>query len=130
MSEQQFELRVTLELDSDADAAEVEEQTLQVREELLELDVDDVRQAGAGVPPPGAKGVEAALVGTLLMTAGREAVGAVAHLLIGWLSHGRGRSVKLQLGDDVLELSHASPEERRQVVNTFLARHAPPSSAG
>ena len=43
MSERLLEMRVALELDPGADVAEVEERTLQLRGELLELDVDDVR---------------------------------------------------------------------------------------
>jgi hypothetical protein len=124
MSEQQLKLRVGLELGPDVDVAEVEERTLQLRDELLGLDVDDVHQPSVGSPPEGTKGVEAALVGTLVVTAGREAVSAVVHLIVGWLSRSGGRSVKLQLGDDVLELSDASKEEQRRAVEAFLVRHA------
>jgi len=125
VSEGLLELRVGLELEPGADAAEVEERTLQLRGELLELDVDDVRQPSVGPPPVGAKGVDSALVGTLVVTAGREAVSAVVRLVAGWFSRGGGRSVKLQVGDDVLELSDASREEQRRVVEAFLARHVP-----
>jgi hypothetical protein len=124
MSERLLELRVGLELDPGADAADVEERTLQLRGELLELDVDDVRQPVVGPPPKGAKGVDAALIGTLVVTAGREAISAVVRVVAGWLSRGEGRSVKLQLGDDVLELSDASREDQRRVLDAFLARHA------
>jgi hypothetical protein len=127
MSEQQLQLRVALELDPGADAAEVEERTLQLREELLELDVDDVQQPSVGPPPEGAKGVEGALLGTLVLTAGREAVSAVVHLIAGWLSRGGARSIKLRIGDDLLELSDASKEQQQQAMEAFLARH-PPSS--
>ena len=128
MSEQQLQLRISLELDPGADAAEVEERTLQLRKELLELDVDGVRQPSVGPPPEGAKGVEAALLGTLVVTAGREAVSAVVHLIAGWLSRDGGRSIKLQLGDDLLELSDASKEQQHRAMDAFLARHA--SSSG
>lgn len=124
MSERLLEMRVALELDPGADVAEVEERTLQLRGELLELDVDDVRQPSVGPPPEGSRGVDATLIGTLVVTAGREVVGAVVRVVAGWLSRGGGRSVKLQLGDDVLELSDASKEEQRRVVEAFLARHA------
>ena len=129
MSDQQLQLRVALELDPAADAAEVEERTLQLREELLELDVDGVQQPSIGPPPEGAKGVEAALLGTLVVTAGREMVSAVVHLIAGWLSRGGGRSIKLQLDDDVIELSNASKEEQQRAMEAFLARHAPSSGS-
>jgi hypothetical protein len=125
VSERLLELRVGLELDPGADAAEVEERTLRLRGELLELDVDDVQQPSVGPPPEGAKGVDAALIGTLVVSVGREAISAVLRVVAGWLSRGGGRSVKLQLGDDVLELSDASKEEQRRVMDAFLARHAP-----
>jgi hypothetical protein len=124
MSEGTLQLRVGLELDPGAEPAEVEERTLQLRSELLELDVDDVQQPSLGPAPEGAKGVDAALIGTLVVTAGREAVSAVVRAVAGWLSRGGGRSVKLQLGDDILELSDASKEEQRRVVDAFLDRHS------
>jgi len=125
MSDNRLVLAVQIELDPGADAAELEEHTLQLRSELRELDVDDVERRSTSALPEGAKGVDAALVGTLIITAGREAISAVVRTVAGWVSRSGGRAVKIQLGDDVLELSNASREEQRRVVDAFVDRHGP-----
>lgn len=106
MSGRLLELRVGLELDPGADAAEVEERTLQFRGELLELDVDDVREPSAGPPIERVKGADAALIGTVVVTAGRGAISAVVRVLAGFLSragaaaHRTSANARLPLPDD------------------------------
>jgi hypothetical protein len=124
MSEHLLELRVHLEFDPQADAVEIETRTLQLRDELLHADVDDVRQPSAGPPPEGAKGGDVVLLGTLVVTAGREAVRAVVQAVGSWLSRNPLRSVKLQIDGDTLELSAVSKEEQLKLVEAFLARHS------
>jgi hypothetical protein len=125
MSNQFVELLVTAELDPGADDAELEGRTLDLREELLELDVEQVRSPPAGPAPDGARAADAALLGTLVVTLGQEAIGAVVRAVAGWLSRGGSRSVRLQLGDDSIELSDVSAADQRQMLETFLARHEP-----
>lgn len=124
MIEPRLELRVELVLDPQADAAEIEARTLQLREELLDLEIDDVRQPSVGRPPEGAKGGEVVLLGALVVTAGREAVKAVVQAVGAWLSRNRVRSIKVQIDGDTLELSAASKEEQLELVEVFLARHS------
>ena len=128
MSDERVEMQVGVGLDPDADLDELEGRALRLREELLELDVASVRQATADQVPEGTKGVEATIVGTLIVTVGREAITAVIQLLSGWLSRGGSRTLTIQLGDDVLELSRASKNDQSRLIDAFLARHeAPPS---
>ncbi|MEA2273267.1 MAG: hypothetical protein QOI98_1975, partial [Solirubrobacteraceae bacterium] len=77
----------------------------------------------AGQPPEGAKGVDVVLLGTLVVTAGREAIKAAAHAVGDWLSRSGVRGVKLELDGATLELSAASKEEQRLIIEAFLARH-------
>jgi hypothetical protein len=63
MEERPATLGIQVELGPDADAEEVAEATLQLRRELLDLDVDSVNLAAAGQPPPGTRGVELAALG-------------------------------------------------------------------
>ncbi|MGW7378087.1 hypothetical protein [Streptomyces sp. NPDC054794] len=53
-----------------AEAEDLEQLTGFLRTELLALDVDDVRTVPAGQTPPGARAVDVALVGTLLVSLG------------------------------------------------------------
>jgi hypothetical protein len=122
MNDKGLEMSVALALDENAELAEIEERTLQLRRELLDLDLEEVRQPTVDTIPDGAKAADATLVGMLVVTASREAVSAVIHLLSDWLSRTGGRSVKVQVGTDVLELSRASKEDQERLVDAFLAR--------
>jgi hypothetical protein len=127
MDGQLVELWVTTEQDPRADDAEIEGRTLELREELLELDIEDARQPPGGSAPDGSRGAEVALLGTLLVTTTREVVGAVVRTVAAWLSRTGGRTVKMQLGDDSIELTNVAEEDQRQLLEAFLARHTDPA---
>ena len=120
-------LRVQLS-EEDADAERLDELTSSLRQELLQLDVEDVTALRAGEPPPGARGLELAAVGSLLVGLGSstDALRAVISAIRGWLSRGWGahRSVKLEIDGDVLELSEASATDQDRLIGLFVARHA------
>jgi hypothetical protein len=118
-------VRLQLEVGGDlgADAVELDEATLQLRGELLELDVDNVERPAGGPPPPGTRGVESAIVGTLVVTATREVVGAVIRVVAGWLGRSSGRSVKLEIDGDSIEVTDPSAEDQRRLIAAFLERH-------
>src|SRR3954453_15010351 len=78
-----FRLEIGL---SDADEAELEDETLRLRGELLDLDVESVSRPSGGPAPEGTRAVDPALITTLLVTAGKGAIGAVAGALTSWLS--------------------------------------------
>jgi hypothetical protein len=122
------QLQVEVGLDPDADAVELDEETVRLREQLLDLDVDAVERPAGGPPPPGTRAVETALLGTLVVEAGREVIGAVVRVIVGWAAQRRSRNIKLTLGGDALELSDISDESQRQLLEAFLARHASPAS--
>ena len=62
----------------DADAEEIAEATLQLRRELLDLDVDAVEVPRAGEPPPGTRAVDVAALGALVVSlADPQLLGAV-----------------------------------------------------
>jgi hypothetical protein len=50
-------------------------------------------------------------------------VDAVRH----WLTRGGGvrRTVKLEIGGDVLELSEASTADQQRLIDMFVSRHSP-----
>jgi hypothetical protein len=108
----------------DADAEEVAVATLQLRRELLDLDVDAVELVPAGEPPPGTRAVELAALGALVVTVAQsQLLTAVLAAVQSWLAGSHRRSIKLELGGDVLELSGVSSNEQRRLTDEWLRRH-------
>jgi len=120
---------VRLQLAEDgADPERVGALTNYLRAELLQLDVEDVRPLPAGEAPPGSRAFEVAAVGALLISLGKSADGlrAVVGAVQRWLARGDGvkRTVRLELGGDVLELSEASRADQQRLIELFVSRHA------
>jgi hypothetical protein len=82
----------------------------------------------AGDAPAGARVVGVAAVGALLVALGQSADGLRSVVLaIGdWLRRGEkaGRTVRLELDGDTLELSRASTAEQERLIELFVSRHA------
>jgi hypothetical protein len=109
---------------SDDDAEELAEATLQLRRELLDLDVETVEVPLAGEPPPGSRAVELAALGTLVVTVAQShLLGAVVAAVGSWLAGSQKRSIKLAIGGDVLELAGMSSDEQRRLTDEWLRRH-------
>jgi len=128
MSSEAVTLRLEVGVEPDADAAELDEATLKLRRELLQLDVADVECPADGhPPPPGTRAVEAALLGTLVVTAANDLVGAVVRAVASWIGRRQNRSVKLEIDGDSIEVTDPSAEDQQRMIEAFLARHGPES---
>jgi hypothetical protein len=79
-------LGIQLGVGLDDDAEEVAEATLQLRRELLELDVDAVEVPRAGEALPGIRAVELAALGALAVTVAKSQLlgPVVAAIRAGW----------------------------------------------
>ena len=123
---EQATMSVRVGLLDDADAAELEDVTARLRRELLELDVDNVERATAGDAPPGTKAVETILIGTLLVTLAKNAgaIGDVVRAVQSWLGDRPGRTVRLELDGDAIELSNASSAEQKRLIDLWIEQHA------
>lgn len=119
------EIAIAVSLEADADAAELQDAASQLRRELLELDVDDVKAPEGGEAPVGTRGAAAAEIGTLLVAVGHAAIGPVVAAIQSWVARRASRSVKLTIDGDSIEVSNVSPEDQRELIQSFLARHAP-----
>jgi hypothetical protein len=121
------EIRIQL-AESGADAERVDQLTGYLRQELLELDVDDVKALPAGDPPPGSRAFEAAVVGGLIVTFAEatQGVRSVVSAIRSWLARGSGakRTIRLELDGDVLELSEVSATEQTRLIELFLTKHS------
>lgn len=109
-----------------ADAERQTELARMLRAELLQLDVEDVRPLSTGPPPPGARGVDAAAVGALLIAMGQSAgaLRAVIMTATSWLSRGdSSRSVRIEVGGEVLEITRSTQADEARLVDLFIQRH-------
>jgi hypothetical protein len=124
MEERPATLGIQVEIGPDEDAEQVAEATLQLRRELLDLDVEAVDLPRVGEPPPGTRAVELAALGALVVSAANsQLLGPVVAAVRAWLAGAPQRSIKLELGGDVLELSGVSSKEQRRLTDEWLRRH-------
>ena len=109
----------------DDDAEEVAEATLQLRRELLDLDIEAVDMPPAGEPPPGTRAAELVAFGVLMVTvAETQLLPSVVAVVRSWLSRSRQRSIRLELGGDVLELTGLPSDEQRRLTDEWLRHHS------
>jgi hypothetical protein len=102
-----------------------------LRDELVQLDVEDVSTVRAGPAPEGSRALDVVTVGGLLVSLGTpDVLRSVVATVRAWLTRSPvgGRSVKIEVGGDVLELSDASREDQDRLVAMFLDRHADPAT--
>jgi hypothetical protein len=121
------ELRVVLEPDPDTDPEDVDRLGRQLRDELRDLDVDDVEPVDGSAPPDGAKsGALASLTEWLVTLAGGGVIAPVIGTIKAWLARGAGsHKVTVTIDGDTLELGRASDAERAEIVDAFVRRHQP-----
>jgi len=111
-----------------ADELRLESLSHHLRDELLTLDVDDVRHVSAGPAPPGTRAIELAAVGALLVTlkGSVDLVDRVVGAVRSWLAAGSPeRTVELSVGDRTLKLSAASAQQQERLVAEFLRSVGP-----
>jgi hypothetical protein len=120
------DLVLRIETEQGADDQELGQLAGKLRRELLHLDVDAVTHAGGGQPPPGAKAVGVVEVGGLIVQLLQSStlLGAVVAAVQSWLSGHQGRSVKLELDGDVIEVTGVSSDQQRRLVDAWIARPA------
>lgn len=127
------DMRVDL-YDEELDPAEVEELTLALRRELLEIDdVDDVTSAAAGPAPPGSRAIGLIALGSLIVSARPtiEAVSRVVGVLRDWLSRRSSQdaphsTLRITVNGQTLELTPTA-EQQATLVQEFLRSAAAPA---
>jgi hypothetical protein len=120
----------TLELEvaplPDGDAEELNELTAQLRRDLLQLDVAAVERPTSDAPP-GAKGIDFGTVGSLVVTLveGGAALATVVALVQHWLGGRAERKIKLQVGEDAVEVTGVTSGEQERLLQAWLERNTP-----
>jgi hypothetical protein len=130
MDEDPGRLEISLRVGGDVSPLELEDLTAAVRRELLELDVRSVDRVSSGPVPEGARGIELAALGALIVNLGEATpvLGQVVAVIRAWAARSPNRTVKLTLDGDSLELGGMSEHDQHQVVKDWMARHAKPSA--
>jgi hypothetical protein len=118
-------LELRLEIEGPEDAERVEQLAASLRRELLDLGVDGVDRATDGAAPEGARAVEVLAVGALLVKIARSAGDAakVVAFLRRW-SGRSGRSIKLTVDGDTIEVTAASSEQQERLIDAWIERQA------
>ncbi|WP_406510081.1 hypothetical protein [Streptomyces sp. NBC_00212] len=110
-----------------ADAERLDALTGFLREELLRCDVEDVLALRSGSAPPGARSLDMAVIGGLLVSLGHttDGLATVVAAVRSWLNRtgGTRRAVRLELDGDVLEIADATTTEQDRLVDLFIGRH-------
>jgi len=128
---------IRLELyDADADPEVVDRDTRALREELLSIDaVDSITPGTAGPAPEGARGLELAAIGALIVHA-KPTVEVVSHLvgvIRGWLAGGAHaapeRTLRLTVNGQSLELADPTAGQQQELVDQFIRSVGTPGAS-
>jgi hypothetical protein len=127
MTDQATQLVLDIDAGPETDLEELADLTLQLREELLGLDLDTVDLVGAGETPERAKAGDPIAWGDLmvtLVTSSAALVTLISTLQV-WLRPHQRRdcSVTLEIDGDRLEVTGISSEEQQYLIDTWLRRH-------
>jgi hypothetical protein len=117
------ELKIEL-FEPGADSEALDGLTGDLRMELLDLDVDSVAPVASGPAPEGSKGIELLAIGALLVRVkdSLPLVNAVVTSVRSWLSRSSssGRSLKITVDGQTLELSAATADQQAELVAEFV----------
>ena len=110
---------------ADSDAEELADLAGGLHVELLGVDAASVAPLTAEAAPEGAKGLDGTLAGWLLVQFGTpDGLRAVMAVLRGWTSR-TGRTVEVSIGRDKLKVTGVTARQQDQIIDSWLARHAP-----
>ena len=109
--------------DDGADDERLDALATALRQELMALDVEDVEPLRDGEAPPGARAVELAAVGALLVIfkESAELVKGIVTAVRSWMMAAPpGRSVEITVGDATLKVASATVEQQDKLIIDFL----------
>lgn len=123
--------------ESAEDDAELEQLTLALRAEIVELDdVSKVEQASAGPAPDGTRGLDVAAIGSLVVSVvpGVQAAAKVVEVVQRWLSRRAASTppLRMTVGGSTIELVPDKDQQDALVAQFIeaLKTGAPPAAEG
>jgi hypothetical protein len=121
MDEMRALLSVQVGAGPDSDPEELDLLSLDLRRELLDLDVDSVVRAAEGSAPAASKAGGTGLSDVLIVSLSNSTVlAAVIHLLGRWVKRGSQRKVSVRVGNKSIEIESASAEETAKLIESWL----------
>jgi hypothetical protein len=113
-------LRIRLDVSADVDDDVLARMTGDLRDELLDLDVDSVERPSDGAAPEGTKAGEVLTAGALLLAVAPSVVEGVMAILASWLSR-QPADVKIEIDGQTFAGS-VTRKQRDALVAAYLAR--------
>ena len=125
MTERVARLALRIAAGPEADAAELAELAVDLRDQLLELDIESADHATVGQAPPGTRAGEILLAGalTVMLAQSSKLLIALIETVQSWVSRSGGRSVKLDIDGDVLEVTGITRKDQRELIQIWIDRH-------
>ena len=120
MNDSGFELRVEIPADSRTPVDAREELSLQLREALTELGMRPTDVESEAAAPDGARAVDPATIGALLVKVGPGALMSVARGIRGWFARSSARRVELEVAGQRIRLDKASPEDQQRLIEEWV----------
>jgi hypothetical protein len=110
-----------------ANDEQLEQLGIQLRRELLGLELERVRPATAEAPE-GARSGLAMMTGALVASISPAKLAAVVTTIVDWLRRGRSsgkpRTVELEIDGDRIVLTGASTDAEKELTDLFVKRHS------
>ena len=119
-------IQVRLVLDGqDEDRERAEDDLQYLLEDLGQIGVAGIVRQSGTPPPEGARGVGVETAGAVLVALGSS--GATLPVLVAlvrdWLMRRGSGTVRLKIGSDEIEVTHASSDVQERALDEFLRRH-------
>ena len=120
--------RVNLHIDTgpDADERDLQELTVQLRQELKDLSVvESVDLARKREAPESAKPVDPIAWGDIILAlaASGGVITTLINMLQNWLTRHERVSVSIEIGGDKLQLGGVTPDQQQRLIETWIQEH-------
>jgi hypothetical protein len=125
MTERVIRLRLCIDTGSEADAEELAALAGQLGDQLLELDVERVDPVTDGQTPAGTRAGDVVVAGALIVSLVQSSglLSALVDTVRSWVCRIGGRSVRLEIGGDVLEVTGIGSQAQRELIQVWIDRH-------
>ena len=119
-------INVQIQAAPQVDEAELYQLTLNLRTELLELDLENVALVDGRQPPLGARAADGWADGALVMSVACsvKVLRDIIALLKSWIERNAARAVKLELDGDLIEVIGISRGSQDSLIQNWIELHS------